>query len=120
MNTKVLEIRDEMTCIPVMAVQMVAANAVEDRFLWRSGYPRDQRTHPPSVILIKLSSVEAESNPYHWSYARTMREAHKWITEHFTELKDGDVVDVRVILGEATEPAKPEIWTLEKAAEVSS
>lgn len=115
MITKVLEIRDECTCIPALAVQMVAAGPVEARFLWRCGYPRGENACPPSVILVKLSNVEANSDPYHWSYARTMSEAHKWIVEHFGDLKDGDVVDVRVILGETAKPAEPEIWTKERA-----
>ncbi|MGH6791816.1 MAG: hypothetical protein ACRECF_03665 [Methyloceanibacter sp.] len=116
MIARFIEIRDECTCIPALAVQMVAADPAEDRFLWRCGYPRDQHTCPPSVILIKLSSAEAQSDPYHWSHGRTLQAAHMWIIDHFDALKDGDVVDVRVILGETATPAEAEIWTKEKAA----
>ena len=47
----------------------------------------------------------SSADPYHWG-ARTMPNAHNYITENFDTLSDGDVVDVRVILGEATEAVK--------------
>lgn len=106
MNTKVLEIRDEGTCIGALAIKMEAANAIEDAFLWREGYPRDGH----GVVLMRLSDQEASSDPYEFGN-RTMRGAHLWIIEHWDQLHDGDVVDVRVTtLGLASEPAKPEIW----------
>ena len=45
--------------------------------------------------------------PHNWG-DRTIQTAHRYITEHFEELTAGDVVDVRVILGERTEAAMPE------------
>ena len=109
MKRKLIEIRDEGTCIAVLAVQMVADGPIEERFLYRSGYPRDGRQ--PSVILLHLSNVEAYSDPYDWIYARTMKAAHLWICDHFDEIENGGVVDVRVMLGESKEPATPEIYT---------
>ena len=51
-------------------------------------------------------------NGHIWgSVWRTMPTAHYWIIEHFDEIQDGAVVDVRVILGETTEPAPAEIWS---------
>jgi hypothetical protein len=112
MITKVLEIRDAATCIPALAIKAEATNPIEDKYLWRYGYPRDGS----AVVLMHLSSHEANVDPYHWTYARTMRAAHLWILKHWDELKDGDVVDVRVTsFGEATRPAAPEIWTGEAA-----
>lgn len=110
MITKMLEIRDEGTCIASLAIRMVSDDPIEDRFLWRSGYPR--RDSIPAVVLMLLSDQKATSDPYEWTYGRTMKLAHVWIIEHWDELKNGDVVDVRVTsLGERTEPAAAEIWT---------
>lgn len=91
METKCIEIRDEGTCIPAMAFKMAAGDPVEDRFFWRCGYPRDGST----VILMELNRQKATSDPY----------------EHFDEIPNGGVVDVRVILGENDTPATREIHT---------
>ena len=82
MKTKMIEIRDRLTCIPALAIQMTPFGPVEKQFLRRCGYPMpDGRADGdvlPSVVLMNLS--------------------------------DGQVVDVRVLLGEASEPVDPEIW----------
>lgn len=107
MITKCIEIRDEGTCIAAIAMKMAAANPVEDKFFWRVGYPRDGR----AVVLMNLSNQKATSDPYGWgSDTRTMPIAHNWIIEHFDELTEGQVVDVRVIMGWAEKPAGPEIY----------
>lgn len=106
MITKVLEIRDRNTCIPALAIKMVSANPVEDRFLWRCGYPRDSA----GIVLMHLDNQRASSDPYWWDN-RTMAKAHDWLYEHFDEVSEGDVIDVRVLLGEADEPAPAEIVT---------
>ena len=116
MKTKVLEIRDDGTCIPALAIQMDAANPIEDRFLWRCGYPRDG-SH---VVLCRLdfsSSQNGVSDPYDWpENPRTMRAAHLYVLEHWDELRDGSVVDARIQLGTRDTPVEPEIWTAQKAA----
>lgn len=111
MKTKVIEIRDRATCIPAVAIKMEAANIVEDRFLWRCGYPRDGS----GIVLMHLYDQRANSDPYGFG-DRTMKAAHLYIYDHWDELRDGDVVDVRVLLNEADEPAEPEIWTEGNAA----
>lgn len=105
MITKCLEIRDEATCIPALAIRMQSANDVEDRFLWRCGYPRDGR----GVVLMRLDDQKATSDAYGWGMARTMGAAHLYIEQHFDTLDEGAVVDVRVLLGEAPVPATAEI-----------
>ena len=122
MNTKLLEIRDEATCILALAIQMQAKafNAaehmdsgeeaiakdmerwkLEDWFLhYRSGYPVDGS----SIMLMCLSDGKATNDPYEWPSRgmgiRTMGNAHDFIIDNWDALKDGDVVDVQVILGE--------------------
>ena len=112
MIIKCLEIRDNATCIPAIAIKMSAGSPVEERFLWRCGYPRDGQY---GVVLMRLSDQRATSDVYGWG-DRTHKAAHLYIEEHFDELKEGAVVDVRVILGEADVPATPEIVTPEGEA----
>lgn len=109
MKFKILEIRDEATCIPAMAIKMEAENSVQDYYLHRrSGYPRDGS----GIILMHLGSQRATVDPYDWGSLgygpRTMPYAHNYIEQHFEKLEEGDVVDVRVILGEKQAPARSE------------
>lgn len=101
MQTKVLEIRDQGTHIPALAIRMAAADPVRAYYIHgRCGYPRDGS----AIVLMKLADQKANSDPYGWG-GRTMPVAHNFIYDNFDALNDGDVVDVRVILGEAQEPA---------------
>lgn len=104
MQTKVIEIRDEGTFIPALAVDMNPACEAERYLLRRCGYACDGE---PNVILTRLDgSGRATNDPYDWEGqgARTFPIAHNWIIEHWDELKDGDVVDVSFILGETKAP----------------
>lgn len=86
-----------------------ANTTIELTFLLREGYPGDGQ----GIVLMRLSDQKATSDPYAWPDvnhdSRTMPVAHNWIIDHWTEIQSGQVVDVRVILGEATEPATAEI-----------
>ena len=99
LDSKVLEVRDSATFIPVLCVN-IQPECEEQRYLMRRmGYPCDGR---PNVILTRLDGDgQATNDPYGWtSGARTFPVAHNWIIEHWEELLDGDVVDVELILGE--------------------
>ena len=112
MQTKMIEIRDTATCIPALCIRMEAGNKIEKRYLWRCGYP----DHGGEVVLMHLSSQKATVDPYDWpGGARTLPVAHDYIRNHWAELSDGDVVDVRVIAKEEALPAEAEIWTKELA-----
>lgn len=108
MHAKALEIRDEGTFIPALAVDMNPDFMPEERYaaqrylLRRCGYACDER---PNVMLTKLTGdgSKASNDPYFWG-GRTMPVAHNYIIEHWAELKDGDVVDVSFILGETKTP----------------
>lgn len=106
MNLKFIEIRDRHTCVPALAIQMDAnGDPIAERFLRRCGY-----TECPTVtVLMRLDDQRANSDPYAWN-DRTHKAAHNYIYDHFDRMESGDVVDVRVVLGEATEPAEPEIF----------
>ncbi len=102
MTIKMFEIRDHATCIPALAFRISGDDGPIAR---RAGFG-----DVGCVYLVMLATEKAAYDPYSdvWGNARTMRHAHLYISEHFDDLQDGQVVDVRVILGEATEPAEAE------------
>lgn len=102
MKTLVLEVRDRLTCIPVMAIQMAADDPTQAFYLRRCGF-----SDGLGVILMKINDQAAHSDIYDWR-DRTMRHAHEYIIDNFDKLNHGDVIDVRTILGETAEPAKSE------------
>lgn len=101
MKTKIIEIRDSATFIPVMATLMESENEVESWYLRKTGYGKDSGL----VMITPLSGGKAEYSPYDWdTMARTYPVAHKYIQEHWNELESGDVVCVETILGERETP----------------
>lgn len=105
LDTRLLEIRDDGTHIPALAIRMVGANAVQAYYIHsRCGYPKDGS----GIVLMHLDSQKATVDPYAWQAlgfgGRTMGNAHDFIAKNFDQLNDGQVIDVRVILGEESEP----------------
>lgn len=100
MRVKVLEVRDEGTHIEVFAISTEPSPG-QEYGLRRCGF-----TSGDAVILGYLDGEKNSSaDPYHWGN-RTMSTAHHYITNHFEDLKDGDVVDVRYILKETAAPCQ--------------
>jgi hypothetical protein len=96
LDNKVLEIRDSATCIPVLAIRMLAKNGIQNYYIHgRMGYPKDGS----AIAVIQLNDCDGNCDPYAWR-GRTMPVAHHFIYDHFDELSDGDVIDVEFILGE--------------------
>src|SRR5258707_504026 len=106
MKTKILEVRDEATMIPVLCVDMNPDTAEERWYLRRCGYPCDDR---PNILITHLaaSGGPAWNDPFGWG-GRTYPAAHNYIIDHWADLLDGDVVDVQWILGETKTRKKPE------------
>ena len=104
MKAKALEIRDERTFIPALAVDMNPSLNDDGQFylLRRCGYPCNGE---PNILLTALAAdgTKAWNDPYAWG-GRTYPVAHEYIIEHWDELRDGDVVDVSFILGETDKP----------------
>lgn len=99
MIAKIFEVRDNGTHIEVFALSAAPSNPGQAYGLRRCGF-RDGE----AVIVGYLDGEQPSgADPYFWP-GRTMPVAHNYITEHFAEMKDGDVVDVRFILGETKEP----------------
>ena len=100
MKIKIFEVRDEGTHIEVFALSTEPSPG-QEYGLKRSGFVDGK-----AVILGYLDGERNSSaDPYHWG-GRTMPNAHQYITDHFDELSDGDVIDVRVILGETDKPTQ--------------
>lgn len=112
MQTKTLEIRDEGTCIPVLAIRMLPDSEASRYWLHRCGYPEDGR----SITVMCLNDGKATNDPYEWTALgmgpRTMPVAHSFVIDHFDELEDGAIVDVQVILRERREPKASERFTV--------
>lgn len=128
MKTKILEIRDEGTMIPVLCVDMnpdpAAVCAEPDQaeqsqskhhaqryLLRRCGYPCDGR---PNIAMthLRCGLDPCTNDPYHWG-GRTYPVAHHYIIKNWGTLKDGDIVDVQFILGETKAPKVSERLTAE-------
>lgn len=98
MDTKLIEVRDRMTCMPVLAVTVAGTDGPIAR---HAGFGAQL------VYFIDLAAQRAAYDPYCWS-DRTRRTAHQWLEDNWNTVTPGSVVDVRVILGEADAPAAPE------------
>jgi hypothetical protein len=108
-EVKLVEIRDSMTFVPAMAIQVSG----EDGYLMRrAGFGNAM------VYLVLLATEKARYDPFNWD-TRTISVVHQWIEAHWDTVKDGDVVDVQFILGETQEPkvseqvslvTNPETW----------
>lgn len=117
MQAKALELRDEGTFIAILAVDMNPTQWEKIGGAWeqnpdkyraqryllrRCGYPCDNK---PNIVITHMSADghKACNDPYYWG-GRTFPVAHKYIIEHWADLRDGDVVDVSFILGETATP----------------
>lgn len=102
MQAKALEVRDHMTFVALLAIDMNPTDDLlgsQEWLLRRVGYPCDGK---PNIMITYLGGGKiADNDPYGWDDgSRTFPVAHAWIIEHWAEIKDGDVIDVEFILGE--------------------
>ena len=104
MTTKIIEVRDSATFIPMLAVKLEPSNEADHYLLSRAGYGRLPEAY---ILLIGLHDCLASYDPYNWDN-RTRQTAHLFLIKHFDEIESGAVVDVQFILGETTEPKPSE------------
>jgi hypothetical protein len=97
-NIKTVEIRDRATLIPAFAIRMLPSDEYELFLFKDAGY----RWVDPSIMLIAIESPWHSARSFdEWrNGGRSFPVAHKWIEDHFDEIKNGDVIDVEYILGE--------------------
>lgn len=102
MNSKLFELRDRATFVPVMVTKVEYRNEAERYLLRRSGFelPSDM------VIMAGLDGGldKATCDPYDWAGNRTRMVAHDYIAKNFDKLESGSVIDVEYILGETEQP----------------
>ncbi len=103
METKWLEIRDDGTRIPVFAFTTAQFYEPKDTALIRHAGLQIGAHH---LIVGRFHPSAMNVDAYEWRSRgiRTMFEAHIWLAEHWTEVKNGDVIDVEFILGETARP----------------
>lgn len=107
MVSKILEIRDRATFIPVLAVQLGSDDDQERWLLHVSGYGSSKEEQKKYVIIAVISGgepIKAHVDFPSWENKRTMSEAHRYIEENFDSIKNGAVVDVEALLGEVESP----------------
>lgn len=107
MITKLFEVRDRMTFIPVMAAAMSSERTEDAYLLGRAGYRNYEG--PTAVIVTRLIDCESANGSHEWSSnARTMQISHQFIEVNFYDLESGAVIDVEFILGETDKPKTSE------------
>jgi hypothetical protein len=104
-QTKLFEVRDVGTFIPVLATSLWVLPECKDDpesyLIRRAGFAPSNR----EVCVIRLSDFTGGYDPNgSWCDTRTMPVAHKYIREHWDDLQSGAVIDVEFIRGEAAEP----------------
>lgn len=112
MKAKIFEVRDTATHIEVFALSTDPSPG-QEYGLRCCGFIRGN-----AVILGYLDGERNSSaDPYHWA-DRTMTTAHNYITDNFERLLDGEVVDVRFILGETEAPVESDRFYVPKSERV--
>jgi hypothetical protein len=102
-ETKIFEVRDAGTFIPVLAVRIRKGECRPGRLAWRAGY------NQPCILLTPLEGGRKACCDAYDHGGRTLPAAHQHIEAHWDTLEDGALIDVRVVLGEAAEPCKTEV-----------
>jgi hypothetical protein len=95
MQVKTFEIRDAGTFIPCIGISMTPEDADTRDLLARAGY-----RNTFCVLFGRMSGGTFCSNPAAWEQTpRAMPTAHKYVEEHWHELRSGQVIDVEQIAG---------------------
>lgn len=98
MEIKLIELRDQMTFIPAMAIKISSDDGWLAR---RAGYGS------PCILFGRAEGGVFRYDPYEWG-DRTFAAAHHFIIEHWEDIHSGQLVDARVCLGETDAPCKSE------------
>jgi hypothetical protein len=108
MTSKILEIRDKGTFIPILATKLNPDDEAERYLLARAGYGRTPEAQSEYVLVSQIlggGTQRCTTDPYGWPGGeRTYQVAHDYIRKNFDRLVSGDVVCVEFLLGERTTP----------------
>lgn len=105
MQTKLFEVRDKMTFIPVMVTKLMSNEAKEHKLLRRVGLGSKDSFQ---FLYTELSSGKSTLDTYEHR-SRTNGTAHAYIEAHWNNLASGEVIDVEYILGETTTKKESEM-----------
>lgn len=105
METKLFEIRDNHTFIPVLVVDYQPVSEKEEYLINKAGLGKGSTY---TLQMTDLISMETNRDAYKWRDDRTKRIAHQYIEEKWKILKSGEVIDVEYILGETNTPKQSE------------
>ncbi len=107
METKLFEVRDRMTFMPVICIKLAPGNEPDGYLLAMAGYGLLPESQGKFILMGKLQTGVLQNCPQdHSGYpaVRTLPMAHQHIEKHWDELTSGDVIDVEFILGEVGVP----------------
>lgn len=108
-QTKLFELRDRATFIPLLVMHVESPQTEVERWLLaRAGYGRDLEQQKDFIIMAPAKGGKISYNPYDLGSARTFVTAHDYIREHWDTLNTGDVICVESILGERNSPVTSE------------
>lgn len=109
METKLFEVRDRMTFIPVLCVKLEASCEADRYLLAMSGFGLVVGEQVQYLLYAKLQEGKFDCVPhYRGDRNRTHAVAHYHINENWEKLKSGDVIDVEFILKESTSSRTPQ------------
>lgn len=109
MTTKLFELRDRGTFLPVICIKLDPSKEEERYLLAMTGYGLQPKTQGEYILMGRLRDGNLKCCPEEqdgYPGVRTLWVAHQHIQKHFDELTTGDVIDVEFILGETTEAKK--------------
>lgn len=105
METKLFEVRDRMTFIPVICTKLNPNNEADRYLLAATGYGLKKEVQARYILYAPLSGGKLICSPTdHPVNPRTHMLAHHHIEKHWDELTSGDVIDVEFTLGEVEAP----------------
>src|SRR6266436_1053716 len=100
METKLFEVRDRGTLIPVIAIRLGSRNEAERYLLSRVGYGKTVEEQSGYILYAGLEEFDMQYDAYQQTN-RTRQVSHKFIEDNWDNLTSGEVIDVEYILGES-------------------
>jgi hypothetical protein len=119
-ETKIIELRDDATCMIVIVWLVRSHNDQEAWALRHIGFGKPDGgsfgTHMFYEGHPYMMAYDVENRRCDYDMCRLFggserySNAMEWVREHFDELEGGEVVDVRFINGETNSPCKSDRW----------
>lgn len=98
METKVFEVRDRLTFIPIMAIRLNQEDPQERYLVRQSGWTAE-------FIFARINNMHFTMG-IEWQKDRTLGTVTRHIRENWNNLISGEVIDVEFVLGEVSKPKR--------------